>query len=80
MFGVIWFVFSEIVHAGNGVKNYSAYILMALVLFQFFLGTVTAALSCLVDRQNLLAQDAVPAARDPAVGHARRRYSTSARR
>jgi ABC-2 type transport system permease protein len=54
MFGVIWFVFSEIVHAGNGVKNYSAYILMALVLFQFFLGIVTAALGCLVDRQNLL--------------------------
>ena len=27
---------------------------MALVLFQFFLGIVTASLSCLVDRQNLL--------------------------
>jgi ABC-2 type transport system permease protein len=53
-FGVIWFVFSEIVHAGEGVKNYPAYILMSLVLFQFFLGIVTASLSCLVDRQNLL--------------------------
>jgi len=54
MFGVIWFVFSEIVHAGAGVKNYPAYILMAMVLFQYFLGVVTASLSCLVDRQNLL--------------------------
>jgi ABC-2 type transport system permease protein len=53
-FGVIWFVFSEIVHAGAGVKNYSAYILMALVMFQFFLGVVTTSLSSLVDRQNLL--------------------------
>ena len=53
-FGVIWLVFAEIVHAGNGVKHYPAYILMSLVLFQFFLGTVTASLSCLVDRQNLL--------------------------
>jgi ABC-2 type transport system permease protein len=53
-FGVIWFVFSEIVHAGAGVKNYSAYILMSLVLFQFFLGVVTTSLSSLVDRQNLL--------------------------
>jgi ABC-2 type transport system permease protein len=53
-FGVIWFVFSEIVHAGAGVKNYSAYILMSLVLFQFFLGIVTTSLSSLVDRQNLL--------------------------
>jgi ABC-2 type transport system permease protein len=54
MFGVIWFVFSEIVHAGNGVKNYSGYILLALVLFQYFLGVTSAALSCLVDRQNLV--------------------------
>jgi ABC-2 type transport system permease protein len=53
-FGVIWFVFSEIVHAGAGVKNYSAYVLMSLTLFQFFLGTVTACVSSLVDRQNLL--------------------------
>jgi ABC-2 type transport system permease protein len=53
-FGVIWFVFSEIVHAGNGTKNYSAYILMSLTLFQFFLGVVTGCLSSLVDRQNLV--------------------------
>jgi ABC-2 type transport system permease protein len=53
-FGVIWFVFSEIVHAGAGVKNYSAYILMSLVLFQFFLGVATTSLTSLVDRQNLL--------------------------
>jgi ABC-2 type transport system permease protein len=54
MFGVIWFVFAHIVHAGAGVKNYSSYILMSLVLFQFFLGIVTVCLSSLVDRQNLL--------------------------
>ena len=53
-FGVIWFVFSEIVHAGNGVKNYPAYILMSLALFQFFLGIVAASLTRLVDRQSLL--------------------------
>ena len=65
-FGVIWFVFAEIVHAGNGVKNYPAYILMSLVLFQFFLG--------IVDREPELpgrppepaAQDPLPAAGDPA--------------
>jgi ABC-2 type transport system permease protein len=53
-FGVVWFVFAEIVGAGNGVRNYPAYILLSLVLFQFFLGIVTASLSCLVDRQSLL--------------------------
>src|SRR4051812_12288650 len=54
MFGVIWVVFAEIVKAGSGVKNYPAYILMSLVLFQYFLAVVTGSLSCLVDRQNLL--------------------------
>jgi ABC-2 type transport system permease protein len=53
-FGVVWFVFAEIVGAGNNVKNYPAYILLSLVLFQFFLGIVTVSLSCLVDRQSLL--------------------------
>ena len=53
-FGVIWFVFAEIVGAGNGVLNYPAYILLALVLFQFFLGITSTSLSCLVDRQSLL--------------------------
>jgi ABC-2 type transport system permease protein len=53
-FGVIWFVFSEIVGAGNNTKNYPSYILMAFVLFQFFLGIVTVSLGSLVDRQTLL--------------------------
>ena len=53
-FGVIWFVFAKIVGAGNGVRNYPAYILVALVLFQFFLSITSTSLSCLVDRQSLL--------------------------
>jgi ABC-2 type transport system permease protein len=53
-FGVIWFVFSEIVGAGNGIKNYPSYVLMAFVMFQFFLSIVSVSLESLVDRQNLL--------------------------
>jgi ABC-2 type transport system permease protein len=53
-FGVIWFVFAEIVGVGNNVKNYPSYILMSMTLFQYFLGVVTASLACLVDRQSLL--------------------------
>jgi ABC-2 type transport system permease protein len=53
-FGVIWFVFSEIVGAGNNVKNYPSYVLMSFVLFQFFLGIVSVSLGSLVDRQSLL--------------------------
>ena len=59
--------------SATDVKNYAAYILFALVLFQFFLGDrrrLPAA--ALVDAREPAAQDALPAARDPAGGHARR--------
>ena len=35
-FGVIYFVFTEIVGLDKNVPNYGVYILFALVLFQFF--------------------------------------------
>jgi ABC-2 type transport system permease protein len=53
-FGVIYVVFAEIVGVGGDVLHYPAYILVALVLFQYFLGVVTGCLSSLVDRSNLL--------------------------
>ena len=53
-FGVIYVVFAEILDAGQGVPNYPAYILVALVMFQYFLGVVTGCLTSLVDRQSLL--------------------------
>jgi ABC-2 type transport system permease protein len=53
-FGVIYFVFAEIIKLGAGVKHYPAYILVAMVLYQFFAGVVTGGLSCLVDRANIV--------------------------
>jgi ABC-2 type transport system permease protein len=53
-FGVVYVVFAEIVGVGEDVLHYPAYILVALVLFQYFLGVVTGCLSSLVDRSNLL--------------------------
>jgi ABC-2 type transport system permease protein len=54
LFGVIWFVFAKVIGAGGNVKNYSSYILVAMTLFQYALGVVTASLTSLVDRQTLL--------------------------
>jgi ABC-2 type transport system permease protein len=53
-FGVIYVVFAEIIGAGEGVLHYPAYILVAFVIFQYFLGIVTGCLSSLVDRASLL--------------------------
>ena len=53
-FGVIYFVFTEIVGLDKDVPNYGVYILFALVLFQFF-GEVTGnCLGSLVARESML--------------------------
>ena len=53
-FGVIYFVFTEIVGLDKNVPNYGVYILFALVLFQFF-GEVTGnCVGALVARESML--------------------------
>jgi ABC-2 type transport system permease protein len=54
LFGVLYVVFAEIVNLGAGVKNFPAYILLSMVLFQFFRAIVDGGLLCLVNRENLL--------------------------
>jgi ABC-2 type transport system permease protein len=53
-FGVIYFVFTEIANLGDGVKNYSAYILFSMVLFNFFAEVTNNSVVCLITRENLL--------------------------
>jgi ABC-2 type transport system permease protein len=54
LFGVLYFVFTEVVRFGGGVKNYPAYLLTAIMLFSFFSETTSRGVSSLVDRENLL--------------------------
>ena len=53
-FAVIYFVFTEIVGLDKNVPNYGVYILLALVLFQFFIEATTGCVPSLVVRENLL--------------------------
>jgi ABC-2 type transport system permease protein len=53
-FGVIYIVFAEIAQVDKNTHNYPAYILMSLVLFQFFAEVTGASVSALVVRENLL--------------------------
>ena len=53
-FGVIYFVFTEIVGLDKNVPNYGVYILFALVLFQFFGEATGNCVNSLVVRENLL--------------------------
>jgi ABC-2 type transport system permease protein len=53
-FGVVYFVFSEIVGLDKNVPHYGTYILFSMVLFQFF-GEITGnCVVALVARENLL--------------------------
>ena len=53
-FGVIYFVFTEIVGLDSSVRYYGVYILFALVLFNFFGEATGGCVNCLVTRENLL--------------------------
>ncbi len=53
-FGVIYFVFTEIIGLDKNVPNYGVYILFALVLFQFFGEATGNCVNALVSRENLL--------------------------
>ena len=56
LFGVIYVVFSEFANFGEGVPYYGAYILFALVLFQFFIEVTTTSVRSLVDRRTCCAR------------------------
>ncbi len=54
LFGVLYFVFTEVVRFGDGVKHYPVYLLTSLMLFSFFGETTTRGVTSLVERENLL--------------------------
>jgi ABC-2 type transport system permease protein len=53
-FGVIYFVFTDIVGLDKNVPNYGVYILLSMVLFQYFSEITANSVQSLVGRENLL--------------------------
>ena len=53
-FGVLYVVFTVILHVGEGVPHYAVYLLTAIMLWNFFLETTNGAVPCLVAREGLL--------------------------
>jgi ABC-2 type transport system permease protein len=54
LFGVVYFVFTEIAGLDENIHNYGIYILFALVLFAFFTEVTSNAVQALVSRESLL--------------------------
>jgi ABC-2 type transport system permease protein len=54
LFGVLYFVFTEVVRFGNDIPHYPVYLLTAIVMFGFFSETTGRGVKALVERENLL--------------------------
>ena len=53
LFGVLYFVFSEIVRVGAGTPHYPLMLLSGIVIFTFFSETTGQAVASLVEHENL---------------------------
>lgn len=54
LFGVLYFVFTQVFGIGQDVKHYPVYLLTSIVLFTYFAETTGGGVQCLVNRENLL--------------------------
>jgi ABC-2 type transport system permease protein len=54
LFGVLYFVFTEVVRFGDDIKDYPVYLLASIMLFTFFSETTSRGVTSLVERENLL--------------------------
>jgi ABC-2 type transport system permease protein len=62
LFGIVFFVFSEVVNAGAGVAHYGVILLLAMVLYFFFSEVTAAGVTAMVDRETLLRKVGFPRA------------------
>ena len=53
-FGVLYVMFTQILHAGRGVSHYAVYLLSSIMLWTFFAETTGNAVQCLYAREGLL--------------------------
>jgi ABC-2 type transport system permease protein len=54
LFGVLYFVFTQVIKFGEGVQYYPVYLLTSIVLFTYFSETTSGGVQCLMARENLL--------------------------
>lgn len=60
LFGILYFVFSEVVDAGAGVEHYPVSLLMAMILFWYFGEVTSGCLTGMADRETLLRKVGFP--------------------
>jgi ABC-2 type transport system permease protein len=53
-FGVLYVVYTKILHLSTGIAHYPVYLLTAIMLWTFFVETTTSCVQCLLAREGLL--------------------------
>jgi ABC-2 type transport system permease protein len=54
LFGVLYFVFTELVRLGGGVKNYPVILLMGIIIYTFYAEATATAVGSVPDRESLV--------------------------
>ena len=54
MFGVLYFVFTELVRLGGGVKNYPLVLLMGIIIYTFFAEATGTSVTSVPDKESLV--------------------------
>ena len=54
LFGVLYFVFTELVRLGGGVKNYPVILLMGIIIYSFYAEATGTAVGSVPDRESLV--------------------------
>ncbi|MEA2155994.1 MAG: type transport system permease protein [Solirubrobacteraceae bacterium] len=62
LFGIVYFVFSTVVKAGAGVRYYGVILLLAMILYFYFVEVTSGAVTSMVDRESLLRKVGFPRA------------------
>jgi len=60
LFGILYFVFSQIVRIGGGVENYPLQLLIGVLLFTYFSEVTGGAVTAMVDEESLVRKVSFP--------------------
>ena len=62
LFGIVYFVFAEVLKAGAGIEHYGVLLLLAMIMYFFFAEVTGAGVTAMVDRESLLRKVGFPRA------------------
>jgi ABC-2 type transport system permease protein len=66
LFGILYFVFSQVIELGDTIDHYPVVLLTGILMFSFFSDATSQAVTALVDHENLIRKVRFPRAAVPA--------------